>query len=280
MNISEDKKREEGVRLLLDELKEHAEESGLEITKLTVDEGKKIISKVKHVLTIETNIKIVTEDIPDELLTEYLDPKNNKKIKILIRKAIHELHKKQKGFPKGSVCKPCWELRYCPYGYLVEMFPCHDPTLTFNDIRKAFEEILENFKSGKFHSDDEIWEAAERLIYFAPGTWELLECYEPDELLCRQWGHCCPVFWSQSGATETRIGRREGRFIPRDIMLKVIRRDNHVCQECYSYVRDTDVEFDHIIPYSKGGPTSVDNIRLLCRSCNRKKSNALYELIE
>jgi hypothetical protein len=24
---------------------------------------------------------------------------------------------------KPTVCKPCWELKYCPYGPLVEFFP-------------------------------------------------------------------------------------------------------------------------------------------------------------
>jgi hypothetical protein len=27
-----------------------------------------------------------------------------------------------------NVCKPCWELRYCPYGPLVEAFPLLGPT--------------------------------------------------------------------------------------------------------------------------------------------------------
>ena len=63
-------------------------------------------------------------------------------------------------------------------------------------------------------------------------------------------------------------------------MLKVVRRDNHVCQVCFKYVPDNEVEFDHIIPYSKGGPTTVDNIRLLCRSCNREKSDSFDEKLE
>lgn len=24
-----------------------------------------------------------------------------------------------------QICKPCWELKYCPYGPLVEDFHCH-----------------------------------------------------------------------------------------------------------------------------------------------------------
>jgi 5-methylcytosine-specific restriction endonuclease McrA len=63
-------------------------------------------------------------------------------------------------------------------------------------------------------------------------------------------------------------------------MLKVVRRDSQLCQVCFKYVRDNELEFDHIIPVSKGGPTSVDNIRVLCRDCNRTKSNTLDEFLE
>jgi hypothetical protein len=36
---------------------------------------------------------------------------------------------------------------------------------------------------------------------------------------------------------------------------------------------DEDIHFDHIIPWSKGGPTEEHNIRLLCADCNRKRGN-------
>jgi 5-methylcytosine-specific restriction endonuclease McrA len=49
-----------------------------------------------------------------------------------------------------------------------------------------------------------------------------------------------------------------------------------VCQ----YVPDNEGEFDHIISYSKGGPTTVDNIRLLCSACNWKKANSLAEILD
>ena len=62
-------------------------------------------------------------------------------------------------------------------------------------------------------------------------------------------------------------------------MLQVVRRDNHVCQTCHQYVPDDQIEFDHIIPFSKGGPTTTANLRLLCRTCNRKKSSSLNEIL-
>ena len=63
-------------------------------------------------------------------------------------------------------------------------------------------------------------------------------------------------------------------------MLKVVRRDSQRCQMCNKYVHDNEIEFDHIIPFSKGGPTTTENIRILCRSCNRKKSDSLKEILE
>ncbi|MEW8053220.1 MAG: HNH endonuclease signature motif containing protein [Candidatus Thiodiazotropha sp.] len=58
-------------------------------------------------------------------------------------------------------------------------------------------------------------------------------------------------------------------------MLQVVRRDGHICQKFRVNVPDDEIEFDHIIPISKGGPSSVENLRVLCRTCNRKKSDSL-----
>ena len=58
--------------------------------------------------------------------------------------------------------------------------------------------------------------------------------------------------------------------IPRDIVDAVWRRDKGQCVYCGS---KENLQLDHIIPFSKGGATTFENLQLLCQKCNLKKSN-------
>lgn len=58
--------------------------------------------------------------------------------------------------------------------------------------------------------------------------------------------------------------------IPREVADAVWRRDKGRCVFCGS---DKELQLDHIIPFSKGGATTFENLQILCRSCNIKKSN-------
>lgn len=62
------------------------------------------------------------------------------------------------------------------------------------------------------------------------------------------------------------------RHIPAKIRREVWKRDNGRCVLCGDQKR---LEFDHIIPFSKGGAHSVKNIRLLCQKCNRIRSDKI-----
>lgn len=58
--------------------------------------------------------------------------------------------------------------------------------------------------------------------------------------------------------------------IPREVVDAVWRRDKGQCVYCGS---KENLQLDHIIPFSKGGATTFENLQLLCQKCNLKKSN-------
>ena len=62
------------------------------------------------------------------------------------------------------------------------------------------------------------------------------------------------------------------RHITQEIQDKVWNRDGGKCVQCGS---NENLEFDHIIPHSKGGANTYRNIQLLCEPCNRSKSNKI-----
>jgi 5-methylcytosine-specific restriction endonuclease McrA len=60
--------------------------------------------------------------------------------------------------------------------------------------------------------------------------------------------------------------------IPHDVRIYVWRRDEGKCVQCNSREK---LEYDHIIPVSKGGSNTARNIRLLCETCNRRKGQMI-----
>jgi HNH endonuclease len=68
--------------------------------------------------------------------------------------------------------------------------------------------------------------------------------------------------------TPAPVGRRNSRTIPQDVKIAVAARDGGRCRQCGS---TEELHFDHVIPWSKGGANTVDNIQLLCGYHNRLK---------
>lgn len=133
------------------------------------------------------------------------------------------------------VCKPCWELKYCPYGVLVEQFPV-----------------------GSLDGNAD----------FGP------------EQVCSIFGHVCPVYIVNEPFTESRGKRRISRGISPRTMIRVARRDNYICQSCgLGPLREEDIEFDHIIPFSLGGCSDEKNVQVLCIECNRAKNADVLEVV-
>jgi len=65
---------------------------------------------------------------------------------------------------------------------------------------------------------------------------------------------------------------QNNRYITAQTKKAVWQRDSGRCVNCGSNQK---LEYDHIIPLSKGGSNTARNIQLLCEECNRKKSNKI-----
>jgi len=53
----------------------------------------------------------------------------------------------------------------------------------------------------------------------------------------------------------------------------VIKRDKYTCQYCGKHLGKKEYTVDHIIPRSKGGKNTWENLVASCRKCNFKKAN-------
>lgn len=69
-----------------------------------------------------------------------------------------------------------------------------------------------------------------------------------------------------------RIPSDDSRHIPSEVKRIVWERDGGKCVICGSRRH---LEYDHDIPVSQGGSNTDNNIRILCRHCNRRKSGRI-----
>lgn len=64
--------------------------------------------------------------------------------------------------------------------------------------------------------------------------------------------------------------RRE--HIPREVRRAVFERDRGRCVVCGS---GFDLQYDHVIPHTRGGASTVENLQILCAPCNARKGASI-----
>ncbi len=127
------------------------------------------------------------------------------------------------------------------------------------------------FKSSVFYTvlifDQWLWALsdAETLLESEDHRYVLLEAIDKER---RRLERLKTKFTGSEDADQ--LGSREP--IPEHVRIFVWRRDQGRCVKCGSQER---LEYDHIIPVSKGGSSTERNIQLLCESCNRSKGARL-----
>lgn len=84
---------------------------------------------------------------------------------------------------------------------------------------------------------------------------------------------------SESAESESAAGPAQGRrHVPLSLRFKILQRDGFRCTACGNSPaidRGCRLHVDHVLPYSKGGPTEPANLRTLCSACNLGKSDSI-----
>jgi len=83
------------------------------------------------------------------------------------------------------VCKPCWELKYCPYGPLVEFFPL--PSIPTKQATRSYKTWIRAVREGTLRSVKDIYTAIEKLLCLLPGRYRFLDEIDSEELAWRFW---------------------------------------------------------------------------------------------
>ena len=105
------------------------------------------------------------------------------------------------------------------------------------------------------------------------GTLQQIEnCIFRDGVAFPKWLHPAKIqeFEIKSKLNKSEKISKGGRHISNEVRTEVWNRDEGKCAQCKA---NQDLQFDHIVPFSKGGSNSTLNIQLLCGNCNRKKSD-------
>ncbi len=57
----------------------------------------------------------------------------------------------------------------------------------------------------------------------------------------------------------------------------ILMRDRHICQYCQRTGHHSPLTLDHVVPRSRGGDTSWENLVACCHDCNNRKGNRTPE---
>lgn len=52
---------------------------------------------------------------------------------------------------------------------------------------------------------------------------------------------------------------------------------NKECKYCKRILRVSNYQIDHLTPLSKGGPSNLNNLEMICGTCNRMKGSLSYK---
>ena len=113
---------------------------------------------------------------------------------------------------------------------------------------------------------------------------DFLEANKETLIYIASWGDGKCGYFAETAKSkllgESCMGERQGRKtytkkkISGELRIQVYERDKYRCKHCGTH---KNLSLDHIIPESKGGTATLDNLQTLCRPCNSKKAVKMPE---
>jgi len=110
--------------------------------------------------------------------------------------------------------------------------------------------------------------------------WETFEPKRANQKYCSQ--ECVSTRWREQAEKrrkQSMIDGSGGTYLK--LRFEVFRRDEFTCQYCGRTVKDkVKLHIDHIVPKSKGGNLSMENLITACFDCNEGKRDSILSLRE
>lgn len=84
----------------------------------------------------------------------------------------------------------------------------------------------------------------------------------------------------RKGALAADRVRDYSRSVPKSWDPEILARTGHCCPLCQVDLRSEPYHIDHIVPFSHGGKSVLDNLQALCAPCNLRKGNRVGSAVE
>jgi hypothetical protein len=142
-------------------------------------------------------------------------------------------------------------------------------------VQEKIKPVQKNLHEIKFYVDDELLAKIEKIKKIARKN-------KMDEVL----NFLCEKYLTAENKKEEKMQKRQEkiitptvqgktttRYIPVDIKRSVLKRANHRCEFIAANGKRCDgsykLEYAHLIPYSHGGKTTIENLKMYCKAHNQ-----------
>ena len=149
------------------------------------------------------------------------------------------------------------DLEFCDNGHMSEKYTvsgkcvacCKDRIQEYSDDREKF---ADKQKNSRLMKERKMYNQKERLPYINARR---------------------TITHYRRRAKVSPEGMDHNEFFSHEEILSVYDKQNGECAGCFISFEEEPFETDHIQNLSTGGKNTIDNIQLLCKSCNRVKDN-------